>query len=38
MTPDPPNLKGTALARDEQPTGVELEKLDTLESPFAKDK
>ena len=33
MAPDPPNLKGTALARGEQPASVNLEQLDTFDDP-----
>jgi len=38
MAPDPPNLKGTALARGDQPVGVNLEELDTFDRPFDKRK
>jgi hypothetical protein len=31
MAPEPPNLKGTALMRDEAQASVSLEDLDTLE-------
>ena len=38
MAPDPPNLKGTALARGEQPASVNLEQLDTFDDPVNKRK
>jgi len=38
MAPGPPNLKGTALARGEQPAGVDLEQLDTFDDPVNKRK
>jgi DNA-directed RNA polymerase subunit RPC12/RpoP len=36
LAPVPPNLKGTALARDEQPASVNLEQLDTFDDPVNK--
>jgi hypothetical protein len=38
MAPEPPNLKGTALAGGEQPADVNLEQLDTFDDPFSKRK